>query len=64
MSELITTKVVMQITGFPEATLRRYRKREGFPSPIKIGAHNIMWRAEEIADWINANMPGKVRLHF
>ena len=62
MSELLTTRQVLERTGFARASLKRYRNRinNAFPAPLKIGDHNTLWRSDDVDNWLRANAPGRV----
>jgi predicted DNA-binding transcriptional regulator AlpA len=62
VSELLTTHQVIERTGIPRASLKRYRNRidDPFPAPLKIGDHNTLWRSDDVDNWLRANAPSRV----
>ncbi|WP_249173445.1 helix-turn-helix transcriptional regulator [Burkholderia dolosa] len=47
-------KQILQIFPVSRSTLWRLVQAGKFPKPIKMGAHLIVWRAEEVRAWIAA----------
>ena len=45
---------VRAMLGVSRATLWRWRKDGGFPSPRKIGPNSIAWRREDVAAWLES----------
>jgi predicted DNA-binding transcriptional regulator AlpA len=62
VSELLTTRQVMERTGICRASLDRYRRRtnNAFPAPLKIGDHNTLWRSDDVDNWLRANAPSRI----
>jgi prophage regulatory protein len=42
---------VIERTGLSESTIYRLVRRGEFPSPRKLGAHAVGWKASAVAHW-------------
>ncbi|GAQ52086.1 helix-turn-helix transcriptional regulator [Streptomyces acidiscabies] len=57
-SRLITLKQIELEHGIGRSSLHTYRRRPTFPQPVPVeGSTKIVYRAEEVAAWFEANPP-------
>jgi predicted DNA-binding transcriptional regulator AlpA len=57
-SRLITLKQIEQEHGIGRSSLHTYRRRPTFPQPVPVeGSTKILYRADEVAAWFEANPP-------
>ncbi|MFD8254949.1 helix-turn-helix transcriptional regulator [Streptomyces werraensis] len=57
-SRLITLKQIEQEHGIGRSSLHSYRRRPTFPQPVPVeGSTKILYRADEVAAWFEANPP-------
>lgn len=49
---LISGAVVSDRTSLSRTTLWRKVKAGEFPGPVRLTAHRVAWREEDVAEWI------------
>ncbi len=49
---LIRCKALCHQLGFSRTTIWRWVREGTFPAPIKVNAHSIAWRKEDVDAWI------------
>lgn len=57
---LVGAKGAAALTGVSRATWYRLRSSGRCPRPIRLGAR-VLWRVEELRDWVRAGCPGRAR---
>ena len=52
--QLLNENATLALSGLPRTTLRRYVAAGNFPPPVKSDGWHIVWRLDEVEDWILA----------
>ena len=58
-NRLLTAKEVSLRIGKSVGWIYKYEKLCLFPSPIKINNRNVLWKGEEIENWLNSMTQGR-----
>ncbi len=53
MNEIISQKIVVEMTGLSETTIDRYKKKGLFPKRLRISSRRIAWFKKDIENWLN-----------
>jgi predicted DNA-binding transcriptional regulator AlpA len=55
---LIDVKKLSKFLSIPQATIYEHNVMGKIPAPLKIGK-KLLWRIDEIKEWLNAGAPGR-----
>lgn len=53
-NKLIRRNAVEEITGLSRSSIYQQMQDGTFPKPVQIGKRAVAWRAEAIAEWMEA----------
>lgn len=56
LPELMESEDILKYLNISRQTLYRYRKKEGFPEPVRLSRRNLRWRKADVDAWISKHL--------
>jgi prophage regulatory protein len=54
---ILRRPAVEQLTGLSYSTIYRKMRAGQFPPRVRLGAHAVGWKSQEVLNWINSREP-------